>query len=202
MEYYAITPDWSNESLRTWLGLLTRRKTNLQKEVDMSAFETCKNICQAELKTVLPTRIAAMDWSPDQLKTARTESLHHLLEDATNNSSWHRRRLQHIGIDTVSPEDLSNLPTMSKQDVLKNFDEITTDPKVTKAWCARYLADGNFYTDGTYCILASGGSTGESGIQVYSPNAAMQFAAASFRGACATQLSEGYRQLTRASSSG
>lgn len=148
----------------------------------MSAFETIKKACQAELSTVLPERVAAMDWSTEQLKLVRGEGLKKLLSHALSHSSWHQQRLRSVDLSRVTPDDLSALPTMSKQDVQENFDAISTDPKVTRVWCDKHLAAGNFYTDGTYCILASGGSSGQPGIQVYDPNAAMQFAAATFRG--------------------
>mgnify|MGYP003385491016 CR=1 FL=1 len=148
----------------------------------MSPFETFKNTCQAELQTILPERVSAIDWSTQRLNLTRADGLQKLLNHAASLSRWHRQRLESIDLNTLTPDDLTALPTMNKQDVQANFDAISTDPKVTKAWCDRHLAAGEFYTDGTYCILASGGSSGQPGIQVYNPNAAMQFAAASFRG--------------------
>jgi len=148
----------------------------------MSPFDTFKNACQKELHTVLPERVAAIDWAPEQLKCAREEGLQKLLSHAVNHSKWHQQRLKGLDLSAVTPDKMNTLPTMNKSDVQTNFDAISTDPKVTKAWCDQHLAAGNFYTDGTYCLLTSGGSSGQPGIQVYKPNAAMQFAAASFRG--------------------
>ena len=148
----------------------------------MSAFEIFKKACQAELQTILPEHVAAIDLSTEQLNSVRAEGLQKLLEHAASHSSWHHQRLRSIDLSAVTPDDLSALPTMSKRDVQENFDAISTDLKVTRAWCDMHLAAGDFYTDGTYCILASGGSSGQPGIQVYNPNAAMQFGAASFRG--------------------
>lgn len=148
----------------------------------MSAFTRFKKVCEAEIQTILPERVAAIDWSTEQLKLARAEGLQKLLTHAASHSSWHQQRLQSIDFNTLTPDELSALPTMNKQDVQANFDAISIDPKVTKAWCGMHLAAGDYYTDGTYCILASGGSSGQPGIQVYNASAAMQFAAASFRG--------------------
>ena len=148
----------------------------------MTAFTRFKKTCQAELQTILPERVAAIDWSTERLKLVRGEGLQKLLEHAARHSSWHQQRLRSIDLSSITPGDLSALPIMSKRDVQDNFDAISTDPKVTRAWCDMHLAAGSFYTDGTYCILASGGSSGQPGVQVYNPNAAMQFAAASFRG--------------------
>lgn len=148
----------------------------------MPPFETFKNACQTELRTALPERVAALDWPAQKLKSAREDGLQKLLRHAVNHSKWHQQRLKGVDLSSVTPDKMDAIPTMSKKDALVNFDAISTDPKVTKAWCDRHLAKGNFYTDGTYCLLTSGGSSGQPGLQVYTANAAMQFAAASFRG--------------------
>ena len=148
----------------------------------MTPFETFKKACQSELQAVLPQRIAAVDWSAEKLSVERAKGLQKLLAHVLDHSPWHRERLQNVDIDIVTPDNMTALPTMTKADVQENFDAISTDSKVTKTWCDQHLAAGTFYTDGSYCILASGGSSGRPGIQVYDARAAMQFAATSFRG--------------------
>ena len=92
----------------------------------MSPFDTFKNACQTELHTVLPERVAAIDWTPQQLKCAREDSLQKLLSHAVNHSKWHQQRLKGLDLSAVTPDKMNTLPTMNKSDVQANFDAIST----------------------------------------------------------------------------
>ncbi|MBQ0719535.1 MAG: hypothetical protein KBT88_06145 [Gammaproteobacteria bacterium] len=143
----------------------------------MSAFDDYKKDFQAELGSIIKERINAVGWTKKKLNEHRQQALTNMLNHADTHSKWHHEKLKGIDLNSISPDDLSALATMTKEDVQANFDDISTDPKVTKAWCDGHFKAGNFYTDGSYCILASGGSSGHRAMQVYKPKAAAEFAA-------------------------
>lgn len=147
----------------------------------VTAFETFKAACQAEIEAALPERLAAIDWKPSVLADHRSKALKELLSHATRHSEWHHERFMDIDLEAITPDDLTSLPTMTKEDVSANFNDITTDPKVTRDWCEGHLGEGTPYTDGTYCIIASGGSSGHRAMQVYNPGTAAEFIAAGLR---------------------
>ena len=51
-------------------------------------------------------------------------ALRALLLHAMEHSPWHRERLSRIDLDVVSETDLEALPTMTKTDLMDNFDDI------------------------------------------------------------------------------
>lgn len=147
----------------------------------MSAFNKYREAIGAELNAVLPQRIAAVDWDKETLQAHRSKALAKLLSHTDEHSRWHHKRFRGIDLSSISPDNIAALPTMTKMDLTAHFDDISTDPKVTKAWCEAHLAADNPYTDGSYIILASGGSSGHRAMQVYSPNSAAEFGSAGFR---------------------
>jgi len=89
----------------------------------------------------------------------RDERLRALLRHARERSPWHRERLAGLG------DDLEALPTMTKQDLMANWDGIVTDPRLTLAAANRHLertaeTGEPSYVLGDYTVVASGGSSG------------------------------------------
>lgn len=103
----------------------------------------------------------------------RRRRLRVLLGVATTRSAWHARRLAGIALETISPDDLSSLPTMTKIDLLTNFDSIVTDPRLTRGRVEAHLTqlDSDRYLEGRYHALASGGSSRVRGIFVHDEDA-------------------------------
>ena len=56
--------------------------------------------------------------------------LRQLVRVALEQSSWHRRRLDGVNADDLDEEALRELPVMTKDDLMDNFDAIVTDPEV------------------------------------------------------------------------
>ncbi|WP_222598752.1 hypothetical protein, partial [Klebsiella sp. Kps] len=46
-------------------------------------------------------------------------------------SPWHARRLAHVDPDTLTGDDLSIIPVMTKADVMANWDDVVTDRRLT-----------------------------------------------------------------------
>ena len=107
-----------------------------------------------------------------KIYTTQTDLLRELLDHAKTRSTWHRERLQGVDPATFRVADLDSLPTMKKGDVNEHFDEISTEPRLTRSWCESHLQQGNPYTDGTFCVIASGGTSGHRTVQVYTAQAA------------------------------
>ena len=119
-----------------------------------------------EIATELRARI---DWPEQQLRQERTRALRMLMTTAVERSPWHRSRLRHIDVDSFTEADIVRLPTMTKSDLMDNFDAIVTDPRVTLGVCEAVL-DGrgpSSYLFGEYRVVASGGSSGRRGVFVY-----------------------------------
>lgn len=94
-----------------------------------------------------------------QVWELRDERLRALLRHARERSPWHRERLAGLG------DDLEALPTMTKQDLMANWDGIVTDPRLTLAAANRHLertaeTGEPSYVLGDYTVVASGGSSG------------------------------------------
>lgn len=119
-----------------------------------------------EVAAELRTRI---DWPAHRLREERTRALRSLVATAVERSPWHRSRLTGIDVDSLMEADIPRLPTMTKSDLMKNFDNIVIDRRVTLDMCEAVL-DGRRagdYLFGEYRVVASGGSSGRRGVFVY-----------------------------------
>jgi phenylacetate-CoA ligase len=112
-----------------------------------------------------------LTWTSDGRAATRDELLRSMLAKAVDGSAWHRNRLAKADIGEITSEDLSSLPTMTKADLMGNWEEIVTDPTVTLREAQRVLdahAAGEpfrFLHD-RYLVVATGGSTGVRGVIV------------------------------------
>jgi phenylacetate-CoA ligase len=115
-------------------------------------------------------QIERIGWSADRLAAERTRRLQAMLRLATERSAWHRERLADVDPACVSEHDIRELPVMTKDDVMSQFDRIVTDPRVTLTAVESHLAsltDGPRHLLDRYEAIASGGSTGVRGVFVY-----------------------------------
>jgi phenylacetate-CoA ligase len=108
-------------------------------------------------------------WSSGQLRTERTARLRELVGTAVERSSWHRDRLGRVDVTTLDAEDLRDLPTMTKDDLMGNFDAIVTDAEVRLVDANAHIAalDGDAYFREELHAVASGGSSGVRGVFVW-----------------------------------
>jgi len=114
--------------------------------------------------------IGRIDWPADRLAAHRQHSLRQLVRTAQAASPWHRKRLAGVDPDTLDEQGLRELPTMTKDDLVANFDEILTDDRLRLDVVEAHL-DGlgqrDAYLLDRYHAVASGGSTGRRGVFVY-----------------------------------
>jgi phenylacetate-coenzyme A ligase PaaK-like adenylate-forming protein len=92
-----------------------------------------------------------------------------LLAAARTRSPWHRERLRDVDAATFTEADLPSLPTMSKADLMDNFEAVVTDPRLTRGLVDAYVEHlpENLYLFERYLVVASGGSSGRRGVFVY-----------------------------------
>jgi len=102
-------------------------------------------------------------WPTEQLESHRTTALRALIAHVKTRSPWHAERLAGIDGSTVNECHLQSIPPMTKADLMKNFDAIVTDSRLTLSHCVAQLdaqANGAGPLYGRYTVSRSGGSSG------------------------------------------
>jgi phenylacetate-CoA ligase len=143
-----------------------------------------------------------LTWPLEMLHRLRDERLRALLRTAKGRSRWHAERLAHVDPDTVMGDDLSMIPVMTKADVMANWDEIVTDPRVTLESAEAHLADvaskGPAYLLEEYHVLTTGGSSGARGVFVWDFEGFLMYALGRDRGTLWLKQHEGRTESRRA----
>jgi phenylacetate-CoA ligase len=146
--------------------------TTIMAPADAS-YESLSQRHRDDLAARLPAFLARSLWSAQRIAAERQESLRRLLAHAKRQSPWHARRLAHINPETFEESDLARLPRMTKADVMANFDEIVTDPRLTLAAAEMHLSQleespaCNSYLLDQFHVIATSGSSGRRGVFVY-----------------------------------
>lgn len=122
-------------------------------------------------------------WTEPKIKAKQEERLRALLAHAVEHSPYYRRRFAGIDIATCA---LADLPTLTKADMMENYDELVTDPRLKKADLGTFVDDignlGKLYL-GRYGVSHTSGSQGQPALIVQDQYAlslifAVQFARA------------------------
>ena len=132
----------------------------------------------AALRAALPDHLERLAWSADRLRAHQQDALRALLRVAIDRSEFHADRLGSVDPEAFTLDDLGSLPTMTKTQLMGDFDLVVTDPRVTRTRAEAHLAATEFDAaelDGEFMVLASGGSSGQRGLFVYSRAAAIDF---------------------------
>ena len=105
---------------------------------------------------------------PSQIEASQQKRLRALLAHAAENSPYYRRRF--AGLD-VSRCALSELPTLSKGEMMENFDELVTDPRLRKTDLSAFVDNpdnlGRYYL-GDYSVSHTSGSQGQPARSMFS----------------------------------
>ncbi len=135
----------------------------------MVDYETLRQRHRAHAMAQLPAQVARLDWSAEQIGAERDSRLRRLLASARQRSPWHRDRLAGIDVGTITTTQLADLPAMTKDDLLGEFDNIVTDPRLTLRDVDAYLGQvtADTYLFDEHHAIASGGSSGQRGVYVY-----------------------------------
>jgi phenylacetate-CoA ligase len=155
---------------------------------------------RAELERRLPEHLARLDWSDQQLAAHQLIALRRLLSHALEHSPFHARRLRDVDPHAVELTDLASLPTMTKADMMANFDDVVTDRRLTRAEVEEHLAasraEPRLLFD-AYVCLASGGSSGERAVFAQTVGSYVEFVCSLMRRAMRRVEARGQRGTPR-----
>jgi phenylacetate-CoA ligase len=121
--------------------------------------------------------------TPETVKAKQEERFRALLAHAAQHSPYYRRKLAGLDLATCS---LSDLPTLTKAEMMENYDDLVTDPRIKKADLSAFTDDlsnlGRLYL-GSYGVSHTSGSQGQPALIVQDQDAlalifAVQFARA------------------------
>ena len=135
----------------------------------MTGYEQRRRRHVEAMEAMVPDHLLRLDWLAEQLGRHRRMALRRLVRAAIERSPWHRSRLAGIAVERLDDRNLRDVPVMTKDDLMSNFDEIVTDRRLRLDVCNAHLetlADDT-YLFGRYHVIASGGSTGRRGVFVY-----------------------------------
>jgi phenylacetate-CoA ligase len=114
--------------------------------------------------------IGRIDWAADRLAAHRRAELRRLVATAQAASPWHRKRLAGVDPDTLDEAGLGELPVMTRDDLMANYDEILTDDRLSLDAVEAHLETldrQDAYLLDRYHAVASGGSSGRRAVFVY-----------------------------------
>ena len=111
---------------------------------------------------------------------AKEERFRKLLQYAYENSPYYRKRFEGIDLKTCA---ITDLPTLTKADMMANLDDIFTDRDLTRAELERFMADPanvGAYFKGKFAVCHTSGSQGQPAIIVQDKPAILTTFAAQF----------------------
>jgi phenylacetate-CoA ligase len=110
-----------------------------------------------------------VSWPADRLQKEREDRLRILIDVAKERSPWYQQRLAAIDTQKFSEADLESIPPMTKHDLMENWDDIVTDPRLNLELVNSHIdtLKTDKYLFDHYHAVASGGSTGVRGVFVY-----------------------------------
>lgn len=136
----------------------------------MTSYEDLRVRHVKDAMTATGELIARLGWPAERLAAHREAELRRLVRAAQAASPWHRKRLAHVDADALDEAGLAELPVMTKDDLMANFDEIVTDDRLRLDVVEDHLEAldaGDAYLFDRYRAVASGGSSGRRGVFVY-----------------------------------
>jgi phenylacetate-coenzyme A ligase PaaK-like adenylate-forming protein len=138
---------------------------------------------QVRLAVAIRTLLPPGSSEGDARANARQARLRALLRHAGEGSPFYRRKFQGINLETCA---LSDLPTLTKAEMMANLDEVFTDPELRRADLERFMADARnvgAYYKSKYAVCHTSGSQGQPAIIVQDSTAILTtFAAQLARG--------------------
>ncbi len=93
------------------------------------------------LLDTLFAQLPRLQWSASELHEHRRAELTATVALAKAESRWHATRLAHIDVNALDPSDLSALPTMTKRDLMANWDDVVTDGRLTLVGAREHLRE-------------------------------------------------------------
>ncbi|MCI0620151.1 MAG: phenylacetate--CoA ligase family protein, partial [Acidobacteria bacterium] len=140
-----------------------------QNEADSIAYEELRRRHVQTMLERVPLHLERLAWPAERLHAERESRLREMVRFARDRSPWHGRRLAHVDPDSLGEDNLNQLPVMTKDDLMENFDEVVTDRRINLDLVETHLAGltSDAYLLGRYHAIASGGSCGRRGVFVW-----------------------------------
>ena len=137
--------------------------------LEASSYESLKKKHLSDVRSNLPKYMERLRWPREKIAAEQQQRLRSLVAFAKENSMWHSERLAGFDPSRLTLDDLSSLPTMTKSDLMSNFDAIVTDKrlnlKLVNAHVSALTKDS--YLLDEFHAVSSGGSSGRRGVFVY-----------------------------------
>ncbi|MBX3415697.1 MAG: phenylacetate--CoA ligase family protein [Pirellulales bacterium] len=137
-------------------------------------------------------------WQPHRIQRLQRRRLAQLLRTAINLSPFYARKYQRLDL---SKTPFRELPPTNKRELMENFNQVVTDPQISRKEVERYLSDpanlGRWFR-GRYAVSHTSGSQGQPLLIVQDRRALeILFATMAARGDVAGRpgLAEGVRRL-------
>lgn len=99
--------------------------------------------------------------NPARMQEEQRQRLKHLLEIARVRSSYYREKFRHLDVGCT---DLEKYPVTTKADMMNHFDQVVTDPAVTRAGVEQFIEDIRNVKQpflGKYAVSHTSGSQGQ-----------------------------------------
>jgi hypothetical protein len=149
-------------------------------------WEAFREEVQRRLFASMDDHIGRLAWDVARLEEFQRERLRAVLATAIERSPFHRRRLAGSGIDPATFEigQLVAPPTMTKEAMMAEFDDVATDRRVTLAAAERAIGATTSVPRpiaGELVVLASGGSSGRRGLFVFDAEGFAEYTATLLR---------------------
>ncbi|MDC0535435.1 hypothetical protein OAO18_06440 [Francisellaceae bacterium] len=143
------------------MSILTLNEKQFQNKVSNITSKARQNLVED---------IPHLNWSRKQILAHQQYQIRKILTHAKNHSPYYQQVLKNTDVENATIETLNEIPYLTKQMVLENWDNIVCDRSVTKAQAESHLEDirrgkvNNPIFKDKYFIFATGGSSGQRGI--------------------------------------
>lgn len=122
-----------------------------------------------------------------------------ILKIAKHDTSWYGETLKNFDPREFKLEELGNLPTLNKEDVMNNWNEVVAVPELTKDVAEVHLErlregkTDNPYFDDRYLFIATGGSSGTRGLFVWDQEFLKETACITYRYLVNQEMKRGFK---------
>lgn len=158
----------------------------------MADYESLRQRHSEQFRELVQQYGERIRWTRERLRIERQQQLQSLLRTAKKGSPWHFGRLSKIDPDQATEENLQAIPPMTKEDLMRNFDAILTDRRLSRETVESHIdhLENDAYLFDEYHVVASGGSSGTRGIFVYDWDGWLKCAATMFKWRMQVQLED------------
>ena len=99
--------------------------------------------------------------NPERVQAQRQQRVRQLLKTARERSTYYREKFRHLPADH---DNLADFPVTTKAEMMEHFDEVVTDPRVTRDGVERFISDIQNVKQpflGKYSVSHTSGSLGQ-----------------------------------------